>query len=73
MYPENFVKIWLDLAKVEPGHFVFISIPMGDAKFVTKKGSRGGQPPILSRIYIHSLPKTPKQCEIVFLKYCAKI
>ena len=35
------------MAKIEPGHFVFISIPMGDAKFVTKKG-RGGQAPILS-------------------------
>ena len=43
------------MAQIEPGHFVFISIPMGDAKFVTKegregKGRRGGQPPILSRI-----------------------
>ena len=39
------------MAKIEPGHFVFISIPMGDAKFVTKEGRRavGGQPPILSR------------------------
>ena len=38
------------MAKIEPGHFVFISIPMGDAKFVTKEGRRAGQPPILSRI-----------------------
>ena len=42
------------MAKIEPGHFVFISIPMGDAKFVTKKGregkGRGGQAPILSKI-----------------------
>ena len=44
------------MAKIEPGHFVFISIPMGDAKFVTKKGREGkgreGQAPILSKILI---------------------
>ena len=34
------MKIVLDLAKIEPGHFVSISIPLGDAKFVTKEGSR---------------------------------
>ena len=28
------------VAKIEPDHFVFISIPTGDAKFVTKEGSR---------------------------------
>jgi len=40
------------LAKIEPGHFVFISIPMGDAKFVTKEEKKKGRgpPPILSRI-----------------------
>ena len=42
------MKIWLDLAKIEPGHFVFISIPMGDAKFVTKE-KRRGRAPILSK------------------------
>ena len=45
------------MAKIEPGHFAFISIPMGDAKFVTKEGRRrrGGQPPILRRIDINVL------------------
>ena len=40
------------MAKIELGHFVFISIPMGDAKFVTKeeKEGRRGRAPILSRI-----------------------
>ena len=38
------------MAKIEPGHFVFISIPMGDAKFVTKeKKGRRGRAPILSK------------------------
>ena len=41
------------MAKIEPGHFVFISIPLGDAQFVTKKGREGkgreGQAPILSK------------------------
>ena len=37
------------MAKIELGHFVFISIPMGDAKFVTEKKGRG-RAPILSRI-----------------------
>ena len=40
------------MAKIEPGHFVFISIPMGDAKFVTKEEKKGrGPPPILIKIY----------------------
>ena len=30
----------------------FISIPLGDAKFVTKEGRSAGQAPILIRIYM---------------------
>ena len=41
------MKIWLDLAEIEPGHFV--SIPLGDAKFVTE-GREEGQAQILIRI-----------------------
>ena len=44
------------MAEIEPGHFVSISIPLGDAKFVME-GSRAaagaGQAPILMKILIY--------------------
>ena len=48
----RYFMLKIDMGEIELGHFVFISIPLGDAKFVTKEGRRGvgGQPPILSRI-----------------------
>ena len=36
--------------KIEPGHFV--SIPLGDAKFVTEGRGRAGLAPIFIRIHL---------------------